>query len=84
MYPRLTGHMETVSLSLEKMPYNSRTPVEIDAHNLFCIKFPTDDLPDPSKIYVFNNRRFICQKVEIEATADGIDRLKTGYFYEIL
>lgn len=84
MYPRLTGQMETVSLSLEKMPYNSRTPVEIDAHNLFCIKFPTDNLPDPSKIYVFNNRRFICQKVEIEATADGIDRLKTGYFYEIL
>ena len=60
------------------------TAVEIDSHNLFCIKFPTDDIPDPSRIFIFRNRRFICQKVELEVSGVGIDKVKTGYFYEIL
>lgn len=58
--------------------------VKIDTHNLFCIKFPTDDIPNPSKIHIFNNRRFICQKIEMEVSDGTISRLKTGYFYEIL
>lgn len=63
---------------------NSRfktTPV--DAHDLISFKFITDDIPDPSKIYVFNNKRYICEKVEMNVTDDGIDKEKTGYFYEI-
>ena len=57
---------------------------DYNSHNLLCIKFLTDDIPDPSKIYIFHNRRFICQKVELEVSGEGISRLKTGYFYEIL
>lgn len=63
---------------------NSRfktTPV--DAHDLISFKFITDDIPDPSKIYVFNNKRYICEKLEMNVTDDGIDKEKTGYFYEI-
>ena len=84
MYPAWTGTGETVSLSLDRLPHNMGTVVEIDSHNLFCIKFPTDDIPDPSRIFIFRNRRFICQKVELEVSGVGIDKVKTGYFYEIL
>lgn len=84
MYPKLTGVGEDVSLSLERMPYNNNVNVEIDTHNLYCVKFVTDDIPDPSKIYIFHNRRFVCQKIEIDVSNDGIGKLKTGYFYEML
>lgn len=57
--------------------------VDIDKNNPITIKFITDDIPDPSKIYVFN-KRYICEKVEMNVTDDGIDKEKTGYFYEIL
>ena len=58
MYPKLTGVGEDVSLSLERMPYNNNVNVEIDTHNLYCVKFVTDDIPDPSKIYIFHNRGY--------------------------
>ena len=64
---------------------NSRfkaTPV--DAHDLITFKFVADDIPDPSKIFIFHNKRYICQKIEMNVTDDGIDKEKTGYFYEIL
>lgn len=64
---------------------NSRfktTPV--DAHDLISFKFITDDIPDPSKIFIFHNKRYICKKIEMNVTDDGIDKEKTGYFYEIL
>ena len=57
---------------------------DIDTHNLRCIKFLTDDIPDPSKIYVFRSRRFICQKIEAEVVDGCVSQIKTGYFYEIL
>ena len=57
--------------------------VRIDKHNLITIKFITDDIPDPSKIFVFRNKRYISEKIEMNVTNDGIDKEKTGYFYEI-
>lgn len=58
--------------------------VHVDAHHTIVIKFLTDDVPDPRKIYVFENKRFICQKIEINVSDDGIDKEKTGYFSELL
>ena len=84
MFPALTGSAESVSLSLERLPHATVGAVDIDKHNLQCVRFVTDDIPDPSKIFIFRNRRFICQKVELEVSAEGVSRLKTGYFYEIL
>lgn len=72
-----------VTLSLEKSGFFSASSI-IDRNNLFCIKFISDDIPDPSKIYVFHNKRFVCQKIEMRVGTEGMERLKTGYFYEIL
>ena len=57
---------------------------QLDKHNQITIKFITDDIPDPSKIYIFHNKRYVCEKIEMNVTDDGIDKEKTGYFYEIL
>ena len=57
--------------------------VEIDKHNTVCLKFPAKDIPDPSAIYIFRNKKFLCQKIEFEVSENGIDEIKTGYFYEI-
>lgn len=58
--------------------------VHVDAHHTIVIKFLTNDVPDPRKIYVFDNKRFICQKIELNVSDDGIDKEKTGYFCELL
>ena len=71
------------TLSLDKSPFFS-VHSDIDKNNLLCIKFVTDEVPDPTRIYVFHNKRFICQKIEIQVGNEGIERLKTGYFYEII
>ena len=57
--------------------------MQVDKHNLIAIKFVTGDIPDPSKIFVFRNKRYICEKIEMNVTEDGIEKEKTGYFYEI-
>lgn len=69
----------------QKPSFSSRfSTATVDKNNLITIKFVTDEIPDPSKIYAFHNKRYICQKVEMNVTDDGIDKEKTGYFYEIL
>lgn len=96
MYPDILVR-DSGSLALEALPElsfgnggQSPTPagrfgdVSVDKHNQIAVKFITDDIPYPSKIYVFNNKRYICEKVEMNVTDDGIDKEKTGYFYEML
>lgn len=55
----------------------------INGKNQRCIKFLCDEIPDPTRKYVFHNKRYICEKIEIQVTQNGIDPVKTGYFYEI-
>ena len=57
--------------------------MQVDKNNLVAIKFVTNDIPDPSKIFIFRNKRYICEKIEMNVTEDGIENEKTGYFYEI-
>lgn len=87
--PMDSARNEIGSLSLEKIPRtvsigNYVSTAKIDGHNQICIKFVTDEIPDPSKIYVFRGKRYICQKIEMNVDAKGVDKEKTGYFYEML
>lgn len=56
----------------------------VDANNEVCIKFPCDGIPDVNKIFVFHGKAYLCSKVDIEVSDNGIDPMKTGYFYEML
>lgn len=48
-----------------------------------CIKFVADRIPDVDAIFLIRNKRFVCEKVEAGITPEGLDRLMTGYFYEL-
>lgn len=98
MYPEWSGTTESATLDLDELPIrrvfgddagSSSVPrfvgdFSIDNNNLIQISFATDEIPDPTKIYVFKNKKFVCKKVELEVSNDGISRVKVGYFYEIL
>jgi hypothetical protein len=83
MFPFFIGQSDISSLSLNCIQ-GGKELVEIDKHNLITIKFITNDIPDPANIYLFRNKRYICQKIEMEVSDDGINEMKTGYFYEII
>ena len=55
--------------------------LKIDNKNCLEVKFRSDDIPDPSKIYIIRGKRFVCEKVEVEIKDDGVEPVKTGYFY---
>lgn len=59
------------------------SPKRVENKEQVVIKFLSDDIPDPKNIFVFRNKKFICDKIDINITDNGIDRLMTGYFYEL-
>lgn len=76
---------ETASLSLANLPHRKESMSSIiSKHNQFTIKFITDDIPDPTRIYIFRGKKYICEKIEMSVGQYGVDREKTGYFYEFL
>lgn len=56
----------------------------INGNNEICIKFLFDGKPNPCKIYIIRNRKFVCTRIEMNVDDKGVDRVKTGYFYEML
>lgn len=43
-----------------------------------------DTIPSPGSIFLIRGHRYLCSKLELTATAAGIDSVATGYFNEIL
>lgn len=56
----------------------------VNGSNEICIEFLCDGKPDPQKIYVFGNRLYLCSRIEAKIRNGEIDRVKRGYFYEVL
>lgn len=56
----------------------------VNGNNEVCIKFPFVGKPDPKKIYMCHGKRYICSHIDMSTNSNGIDLMKTGYFYEIL
>ena len=55
--------------------------LRIDNKNCMEAKFKSDVIPDPSKIYIIRNKKFVCEKIEMEVKDDAIEPVYTGYFY---
>ena len=55
--------------------------LRIDNKNCMEVKFKSDDIPDPSKIYIIRNKKYVCEKIEMEVKDDAIEPVYTGYFY---
>lgn len=57
--------------------------LKINQTQKFCIRFINDTIPSAADIFMFSNRKFIAESIEISLTDGKMDRLMTGYFYEI-
>ena len=85
------GFKDKISFALDRVPEGvvhigqlHAADSRINGKNQRCIKFISDDIPDPTKIFMFKNKRFVCEKIELQLDEKGIESVKTGYFYEIL
>ena len=48
------------------------------------VKFFSNRIPDPTRVYIIRNKRYGCEKIEANVNANGFDHLMTGYFDEML
>ena len=55
--------------------------LRIDNKNCMEAKFKSDVIPDPSKIYIIRNKKFVCEKIEMEVKDDALEAVYTGYSY---
>lgn len=55
--------------------------LRLDNKNCMEAKFKSDGIPDPSKIYIIRNKKYVCEKIEMEVKDDVIEPVYTGYFY---
>lgn len=86
MFPRRLAYNERDgkhTMSLEDAGVRSFDATAADPHDVYTVRFVTEDIPDPSRIYVIKNKRFVCEKVEVSVANDGVEPEKTGYFYEL-
>lgn len=84
------GHVRPIELSLNKINgiknlYSETVEgtQQINRTKEICIKFISNKMYSPLSVFVIHNKKYICNKIETTVTAKGIDKLKTGYFYEL-
>ena len=53
----------------------------IDSKHCLEVKFRSDMIPDPSLQYIIRNKKFACEKIEMDIKDDQIEPIFTGYFY---
>lgn len=55
----------------------------IDTQVKHCFKFVTDRFMQVNSTFVIRNRRYVCEKLEYQISDKKIEKLVTGYFYEL-
>lgn len=55
--------------------------LRIDNKNCLQIKFKSEVIPDPSNTYIIHNKKYVCEKIELEVKDDQIEPIFVGYFY---
>lgn len=54
---------------------------KIDNKNCLQVKFKSEVIPDPSNTYIIHNKKYVCEKIELEVKDDQIEPIFVGYFY---
>ena len=55
--------------------------LKIDNKNCLQIKFKSEVIPDPSNTYIIHNKKYVCEKIELEVKDDQIEPIFVGYYY---
>lgn len=80
-------------LVLNPLPddYNSKTlfsesldgETAIDTTVKYCIKFISNKVLPSTGLFIINNKKYACEKLEYQITSKGVSPLVTGYFYRL-
>lgn len=49
----------------------------------YCVKFAYKGIPDAKRIFVIRNKKYGCEKIEVNITDEGVAEIKTAYLYEL-
>lgn len=49
----------------------------------YTINFQADRLPDVNKVFLIGNKRYLCEKIEVEIDANGLNKVLKGTFYRV-
>lgn len=60
-----------------------RNSYSINVKSKETFKFLADAIPSVTGVFIIRGKRYACEKIEANVTANGVDRLMTGYFYEM-
>lgn len=55
--------------------------LKIDNKICLQVKFKSEVIPDPSNTYIIHNKKYVCEKIELEVKDDQIEPIFVGYFY---
>lgn len=55
--------------------------LKIDNKNCLQVKFKSEVIPDPSNTYIIHNKKYVCEKIELEVKDEQIEPIFVGYFY---
>lgn len=56
----------------------------IDYMSKYSIDFISDDMPDVKSIFHIQGKRYLCEKITVDITPNGVSQLKKGIFYKII
>lgn len=76
--PKRTSKREIVTLSIY---HDVKTLIKKDV--LYEISFTDERHLDPSFLYIINNKKYACLKLEYELSSLGFEKIKKGFFYRI-
>lgn len=57
--------------------------LSIDERKLYKISFLSDQLPNPRAIFFIRGKKYLCRKLDISFTAQGMSKLMKGEFYRL-
>lgn len=49
----------------------------------YTIRFTANKMPDVNKVFLIGNKQYLCEKIEAEIDADGLNKVLKGTFYRI-
>ena len=49
----------------------------------YVIQFQANKLPNVNKVFLIGNKQYLCEKIEAEIDADGLNKVLKGTFYRI-
>ena len=63
-------------------PYVSRNQVPVNRKVAYTFRFLTNDMPDPTSLFIIRNKAYRCESLEYQVSEKGRSSLVTGKFYE--